>query len=56
MQPEIAEQDTRAVAALICSPARKEGQMLWDEGERALWFASGEPGSGEAWSLGMDCA
>lgn len=29
VQPEIAGQDTRAVAALIGSPARKEGQMPW---------------------------
>lgn len=29
VQPEIAGQDTRAVAALIPGPGRKEGQMPW---------------------------
>lgn len=53
VQPEIAGQDTRAVAALMVAQGEKKGRCLGIRVEGPL-VCKGEPDAGEAQGLWMD--
>lgn len=55
VQPEIAGQDTRAVAALIAAPREKKGTCLGIRGREPFGLHV-ESLVREAWGLGTDCA